>query len=142
MSAYLALQTGVEFGKLFEPDALITGQFYDTTRRTYQANPELRLMAAVLEDAVAILTMDQRKCTKEQRRELEEALEWVNRTDKHDWLFSFASICDSLGINAVYLRHGLMRKIAEMSNGRVLARPKGRTGRASLKRKLLRLRAG
>jgi hypothetical protein len=140
MSAYLALQTGVDFGKLFEPDALITDQFYDTTRRTYQAKPELRLMAAVLEDAVEILTIDPHRCTKEQRREFEEALDWINRPDQHDWLFSFANVCDSLGINAVYLRHGLMRKIAALDG--TTATSKGRTGRTSPKRKLLRLRAG
>jgi hypothetical protein len=138
MSAYLALQTGVEFGKLFEPDALVTGQYYDTTRRTHYAKPELRLMAAVLEDAVAIVTIDQHKSTKEQRREFEEALEWITRSDQHDWLFSFPNICDCLGINAVYLRHGLMRKLAELNNGRSA----GRTRHASPKRKLLRLRAG
>jgi hypothetical protein len=140
MSAYLALQTGVDFGKLFEPDALITGQFYDTTRCMYQAKPEMRLMAAVLEDAVEILTADQRRCTKEQRREFEEALDWINRPDNHDWLFSFANICDSLGINAVYLRHGLLRKVAALKDNGPTA-SKGRAGRTS-KRKLLRLRAG
>ena len=39
MSAYPALQTGIDFGKLFDPDALISAQFYNGTRGTYHANP-------------------------------------------------------------------------------------------------------
>ena len=36
--------------KLFEPDTLVPEQFYATIRRTQFADPERRLMAALLED--------------------------------------------------------------------------------------------
>jgi hypothetical protein len=114
MSAYPALQTGIDLGKLFEPDALITAQFYNTTRRTYHAEPELRLMAAILEDAVATLTTDPRRCTNQRRRDFADALDWIVRPEENGWLFSFASICESLGIDPVHLRQGLLRKIAEI----------------------------
>ena len=114
MSAYPALQTSIDFNKLFEPDALITAQFYNTTRRTYHAEPELRLMAAILEDAVATLTTDPRRCTNQRRRDFAGALDWIARPEENGWLFSFASICESLDIDPVHLRQGLLQKIAEI----------------------------
>ena len=125
MSAYPALQIGIDFNKLFEPDALITAQFYNTTRRTYHAEPELRLMAAILEDAVATLTMDPRRCTNQRRRDFADALDWIARSEESGWLFSFASICESLGIDPVHLRRGLLRKIAEIHDSKATIRAKG-----------------
>jgi len=123
MSAYPALQTSIDFNKLFEPDALITAQFYNTTRRTYHAEPELRLMAAILEDAVATLTTDPRRCTNQRRRDFAGALDWIARPEENGWLFSFASICESLDIDPVHLRQGLLRKIAEIHGSKATIRP-------------------
>ena len=141
MSAYPALQTGIDFGKLFEPDALISAQFYNTTRRTYHAKPELRLMAAILEDAVETLTTDPRRCTDQRRRDFAGALDWIARPEENGWLFSFASICESLGIDPVHLRQGLLRKIAEIHDSKATIRPKGRPSHRSPRRKVIRLRA-
>jgi len=125
MSAYPALQIGIDFNKLFEPDALITAQFYNTTRRTYHAEPELSLMAAILEDAVATLTTDPRRCTNQRRRDFADALGWIARSEESGWLFSFANICQSLGIDPVHLRRGLLRKIAEIHDSKATIRAKG-----------------
>ena len=125
MSAYPALQIGIDFNKLFEPDALITAQFYNTTRRTYHAEPELSLMAAILEDAVATLTTDPRRCTNQRRRDFADALDWIARSEESGWLFSFANICQSLGIDPVHLRRGLLRKIAEIHDSKATIRAKG-----------------
>ena len=125
MSAYPALQIGIDLGKLFEPDALITAQFYNTTRRTCHAEPELSLMAAILEDAVATLTTDPRRCTNQRRRDFADALDWIARSEENGWLFSFASICQSLGIDPVHLRRGLLRKIAEIHDSKATIRAKG-----------------
>jgi len=141
MSAYLALQTGIDFGKLFEPDALISAQFYNGTRRTYQAKPELRLMAAILEDAVETLTRDPRRCTNQRRQDFAGALDWIARPEDNGWLFSFASICESLGIDPVHLRRGLLRKIAEVHDSKATIRPKRRPSHDSPKQKVIRLRA-
>ncbi len=110
MSAYPALQTGINFSKLFEPDALISAQFYSRTRRTYHAEPELRLMAAILEDAVVTLTRDPRRCTDQRRRDFADALDWIARPEENGWLFSFASICESLGIDPIHLRQRVAAK--------------------------------
>ena len=141
MSAYPALQTGIDFNKLFEPDALISAQFYNTTRRTYHAEPELRLMAAILEDAVATLTTDPRRCTDQRRRDFAGALDWIARPEENGWLFSFASICESLDIDPVHLRQGLLRKIAEIHDSKATIRAKGRPSQRSPRRKVIRLRA-
>lgn len=123
MSAYLALQTGIDFSKLFEPDALTSAQFYSTTRQTYHAKPELRLMAAILQDAVETLTTDPRRCTNQRRRDFANALDWIARSEENGWLFSFASICESLGIDPAHLRRGLLRKIAEVHDSKAMIRP-------------------
>jgi hypothetical protein len=141
MSAYLGLLSGIDFGNLFEPDALTPARFYDTTRRSYHANPELRLMAAVLEDAVATLIIDQRRCTTHQRREFADAMAWIDESDE-DWLFSFTNICDALGINPAHLRQGLLQKIGSLRDSTGKIRPKTRLGGRSSSRKLIRLRAG
>jgi hypothetical protein len=36
----------------------------------------------------------------------EESREWVSSTDR-SWLFSFENVCDTLEINAAYVRRGL-----------------------------------
>ena len=135
-------RTDIDFGSLFEPDALIAAQFYDTTRRTYHAKPELRLMAAILEDAVAALTTDQRRCTDRQCREFADALEWIGQSEESDWLFSFGNICYCLGIDPARIRQGLLRKIAENGDRESRSRSKGRLGHRSPRRKVIRLRAG
>ena len=141
MSAYPALQTGIDFNKLFEPDALITAQFYNTTRRTYHAEPELRLMAAILEDAVETLTRDPRRCTDQRRRDFAGALDWIAHPEDKGWLFSFASICESLGIDPIHLQQGLLRKIAEIHDSKPTIRAKGRPSHRSPRQKVIRLRA-
>ena len=44
--------------KFFEPDRLAPEQFYSTLRRSTFVDPERRLMAAILEDAVSCLSKD------------------------------------------------------------------------------------
>ena len=141
MSTQWALPGNVDFIKLFEPDALASAQYYTTTQRTYHLDPELRLMAAILEDAVASLTTDQRRCSKRQRREHLETLRWINATNDKDWVFSFANVCENLGIDSDYLREGLLRKVAAIGATRAIAsKAKGRL--FSPRHKLLRLRTG
>src|ERR1700750_1657300 len=62
--------------KLFEPDTLAPAQFYATIRKTQFADPERRLMAAVLEDAVSCLSAKPRPCAGRKRRHFEEAHFW------------------------------------------------------------------
>lgn len=136
------LQTGIELGNAFERDELLAAQFYCTARRSYHGKPELRLMAAILEDAVATLTTDQRRSTSRQSREFADTLEWIAQSEEREWVFSFASICESLGIDPAYLRQGLLRKISENRAGEIPTGEKRRLGYRSSRRKIIRLRAG
>jgi hypothetical protein len=94
--------------KLFEPDTLAADQFHATLRSRF-VDPERRLMAALLEDAVACLAKDPGRCSRRQRKSFEEAREWIGSRDSEDWIFSFTNVCETLGFDPDYLRSGLDR---------------------------------
>jgi hypothetical protein len=96
-------------GRLFEPDAVLATQFYANFKVSPCTQPELRLMAAVLEDAISCLTIDFRSATARQRKQLEEARQWFATEGESEWIFSFKNICEALGINPPYLRRGLIQ---------------------------------
>jgi hypothetical protein len=141
MPASTARQSNLDFGRLFEPDPLAAAQHASTAKRTYPLQPELRLLAAVLEDAVAALTTDQRRCSSRQRRDYRETLRWINAGENNDWVFSFSNVCEALGLDPNYLRAGLLRKIGAVSGPQTAAvKAKGR--HHSSRRKVVRLRLG
>jgi len=96
-----------DLGKLFEPDTLSQDQFYATMRKTQPADPERRLMVAVLEDVVACLSIDLGGCSSRQRLDFYDAQAWINAPNNSNWIFSFSNICESLGLDPEYLRRGL-----------------------------------
>jgi hypothetical protein len=95
--------------KLFEPDTLAPEQFYATLRRNHFVDPERRLMAAILEDAMACLSKDPHGYPRQHRKHFVEAYAWINANESEEWIFSFANICDTLGFDPSYLRRGLNR---------------------------------
>lgn len=90
-----------------ETDSLTPYEFYATFKRTTYGDPERRLMAAVLEDAVTCLTFNQPRCSRRQQKDFTAARAWVNEPDGCDWVFSFVNICETLGLDPGYLRKGL-----------------------------------
>lgn len=141
MSADSAFNDNFDFNKLFERDELMSAQFYATSKRTYQASPELRLIAAVLEDAVATLTTDLRRCSKRQRRDFGEAMRWVVNRDDDDWFFSFVNVCEILTIDPEYLRAGLIQKVNQIRDSKPLD-PQVRRSYLPARRKIVRMHAG
>ncbi len=123
----------------FEPDVLLPDQYYNTLRKSHLGNPERRLMAAVLEDAVACLSVNPAACSRRQTRDFFEAQAWINGTDDSEWVFSFANVCALLGIDPSYLRRGLNhwceRRDANPDRTSAMRRSAGR-------HKQIRLRAG
>ena len=109
-----AVSLNIEFNKLFEPDELAPVQFYKTRKRSCRISPELLLMAAVLEDAVTTLTVDSRRCSKHQRREIAEAIRWIDKAQDEDYVFSFVNVCESLAMDPDYVRAGLIRKTQQI----------------------------
>ena len=93
---------------LFEPDTLVSTQYFESFRRKAPIEPEKMLMLAVLEDAINCFQVNvwrraakQRNCSMRQRTGL-----W---SDDDDWIFSFVNVCELLQFNPEYVRGGLLR---------------------------------
>ena len=93
------------FGTL-ESDLMVPSQFFDRIKVEHSAQPEKRLMLAVMEDAISTFQKSVRGLTRRQRRLLRETEEWVSESDTQ-WPFSFENICSALDIEPGYLRRGL-----------------------------------
>ena len=93
-------------GGLFEPDVLLPGQFFSFFRKEAGFDRERRLMLAVLEDAIDCFQKYAHTDDLRGKQIFAEAYDWIMSGDKR-WLFSFENICDTLEINADYVRRGL-----------------------------------
>ncbi len=97
-----------KLASLFQPDTLLSAQYFDTLRRKTRLEPERRLMLAVLEDAI-LNFQDNRILPRGKNKLLfDEAEQWIT-TPGGDWMFSFDNVCESLGFNPEYVRGGLVR---------------------------------
>ncbi len=129
-----------EIWKFFEPDTVAPEQFYANVRRNQLGDPERRLMAAILEDAVSCLSRSPRSCAGRQRKYFEDARAWVNSTEEQDWIFSFTNVCETLGFDPGYLRGGLNRWTA-LARGDGLPGPRLKKYRSSSRGRKLRFRS-
>lgn len=83
----------------------VSEQFFDTMRGHHRT-PERDLLIAILEDAIYNYRKYRRARDPEGKRNFREAKEWIMvRSD--DWIFSFNSICELLGLDPDYIRRGL-----------------------------------
>jgi hypothetical protein len=87
-----------------EPDIILPSRFLGRT----VATPEKRLLLAVLEEAVATLQRNALASDRHGRIMFTEVQAWF-ASDDAAWLYSFAGICDAVGIDAAYVRRGLAR---------------------------------
>ncbi len=108
---------------LFVPDALTPDQFFDRIRNVIYAQPEKRLLLAVLSDAIHCFQAYFSANKRFQKRLYVEAEMWLFGDDP-TWLFSFLNICDLLNLNADYIRKGLTQwrenMISKIEMGRSL----------------------
>jgi hypothetical protein len=88
------------------PDAVLPSQFFG--RQGGELQPEKRLMLAVLEHAVATFLQCERARGLRGRRMQRELESWFGNTDMA-WPFAFERICETLGLDAPYIRRGLAR---------------------------------
>ena len=91
---------------LFEPDVLLPAQYFSAFRRAGGLERERLLMLAVLEDAIDCYQKYAHSRDPRGQQLFEESEDWVTSGDR-SWLFSFENICDTLEINADYVRRGL-----------------------------------
>jgi len=94
-------------GIVFSDDASDGAEYLETIRRKTALEPERHLMLAILEDAVVSFQKNLNARSAKKRAQFEEAEAWL-LDEKDSALFSFESICNTLGVEPSYLRRGLM----------------------------------
>jgi hypothetical protein len=91
---------------LFEPHIILPVQFSTRLQRSAARTGEQRLIAAILEDAIAICCKPNPPKTSKGRTVLRESLRWVRSNDRK-WLFSFLRICEMLDVDPGAIRRGI-----------------------------------
>ena len=120
---------------LFEPEVILPAQMTWGARSDGDTSRPRALMLAILEEAILCIERGRRRRHWQTHQLAAEAQQWV-RSDSREWLFSFASICDVLGIDADALRDRLLTNVEHMADGGRAARaeadqPSGRSGSAT-----------
>lgn len=72
----------------------------------FAEGPERELFAAVLYDAIQVLLHARPRSEGDEARRYREAVWWVESSDS-EYLFSYESVCQALGIDPGFLRAGL-----------------------------------
>lgn len=91
---------------LFQPNTILPVQFFTRLQRNTSWTGEQRLMAAILEDAVAVSTKTNPPKTSKGRHVLRETLRWLRSNDR-TWMFSFLRICETLDLDPAAIRRGI-----------------------------------
>jgi hypothetical protein len=91
---------------LFEPHTILPVQFFTRLQRSAAWTGEQRLMAAILEDAIAICCKSNPPTTSKGRTVLRESLRWVRSNDRR-WIFSFLRICEMLDVDPSSIRRNI-----------------------------------
>ncbi len=104
-----------EVNDVIASDSLLPAQFYPAMNGWRGVEGEIRLILAILVDAVQCFqrTADHA----EGRQQRAEAAAWIFAED-HSWPFSFESICSVLGINSEVLRRSLRQWKGRADDGR------------------------
>lgn len=92
--------------RLFVPDVTAAALYQSIFRRRV-LSAEAELMAAVLDNGIADYERFIGARDKRSARRFAEAETWIAGGDS-DWAFSFDNCCAALGIDASYLRKGLL----------------------------------
>ncbi|MBI2347300.1 MAG: hypothetical protein HYV05_01465 [Deltaproteobacteria bacterium] len=97
---------GETVASLFQPDTLISAEYFDTVRGKGLSEPETKLMRAILKDAV--LSFQEHLGARDRKRKslFREAERWIWDRDR-DSVFSFDNVCEALGFEPDYIRKEL-----------------------------------
>ena len=110
-------------GALFKNDVSTQQQYFDTFRRNEPLEPEKALLMALLEDAIHCYRKYATARDQTGKQLFREAEEWI-KSGAGGWIFSFETVCELLGLDAQYLRRGLLGSAAAPVEGQT----KGRRG--------------
>jgi hypothetical protein len=102
---------------LFQVDTLAAQQYHDTYRRKMPQQSEIRLMLAVLEDAINCYQDNIFAVNKKRMQLFQDAEDWFMNDDA-SWIFSFVSICSILNLEPDYFRMGIKRWAAQQNAAR------------------------
>ncbi len=89
-----------------QPDVIVIHEYLHVYRSNTAHTPEIRLIAAVLEDAIDCYLKYSSAKTRRGKRIFTEAAEWIFNRDE-DWLFGFDNICEMLKLDPGYIRRVL-----------------------------------
>src|SRR5574341_168963 len=103
-----ASTSGDNSSSLFQPDTLLSAQYFDIHRGKKLPEPERRLMLAILDDAMACFRDNLFAQSRKNKRLFEQAEEWIV-TPGGDSIFCFDNVCETLGFNPEYVRRGLLQ---------------------------------
>ncbi len=92
---------------IFQPDTILPAQFFSTLRQRTASQGERRLVAAVLEDAVACFQKHLGAEDRRNRKLYADAEAWLF-SDDDSWPFAFVNVCEALDIQPPFLRRGLL----------------------------------
>jgi hypothetical protein len=90
----------------FEPCTILPAQFFTGRQRNRARTGEQCLMAAILEDAIAVYLRPKPPRTSKAFHLLWETRRWVHSNDR-SWVFSFLRICEALDLDPNAIRRGL-----------------------------------
>ena len=108
-------------GHLFEPHAILPVQFFGVRERTTWSG-EQRLMAAILEDAIAVYSKPEVPKASKARQVLRETERWLRSNDRN-WTFSFLRVCEVLSLEPTAIRRKLRERRDEQRTPRRVAAP-------------------
>ncbi len=89
-----------------QPDVIVIHEYLHVYRSNTAHTPEIRLIAAVLEDAIDCYLKYCSAKTRRGKRIFTEAAQWIFNRDE-DWLFGFNNICEMLKLDPDYIRRVL-----------------------------------
>ncbi len=93
----------------WEPVVILPSQVCDRSACT--RSPEIALVVAMIEDALQCILRNTGALHGRHRREFVDACNWVC-SDRRDWPFAFANVCDMLGLDAAAVRQSVQRQLA------------------------------
>jgi len=96
--------------RLFAPDLITPEQHRDRIRFEPCDRPEIRLMIAVMEDAVATLQRYSHDPSARHQKDFEETLDWIDSRDT-SWPYSFENVCSALSFEPEKVRRGMRASV-------------------------------
>ena len=97
----------------YQPDILLPEQYNELRRRRHELTGELKLMFAVLEDAIHCYLHYMNAKTRQRRILFYEVREWMNSKQRQG-LFAYDTLCEALGIDGARLRKMLEQQRGQM----------------------------